>query len=163
MEKTEFKKIIIKIENEMDSDIRSFIQKTFNFFNKKYFNNKLLNIAILHVKGIINFNNILNAEPAFGNFRYHSVPFITISEISDFEIKNKKLFIKDVLLHEMIHYWLYSNEYIDENHGSKFIEKANQIAATISVRNITSDEEAMGWPHKLRGPYYFGPDFLGFI
>ena len=108
----------------------AFIQRMFNVFNARFFDNQLPHIEI----------KLCKTKRIFGKFvyikgGYRDLPVrIEISQYFDYPQKN----VEEVLIHEMIHYYLCVNNIREKDpHGLYFMAVANGINKA-SDYNITA-------------------------
>jgi predicted SprT family Zn-dependent metalloprotease len=118
--------------NEAISEVRSYDLKAFyNQFNKELFDNKLPNIPI----------DFTTSKKWGGRATATKYPdgHITIEKItiSDFNKRDEDA-IKGILLHEIIHVWMYNEGYDkdigDKSHGQLFNKKLKELQAKVSFQ-----------------------------
>lgn len=118
----------------------AFIRDRFNYFNRLCFDSGLPPIEF----------RLSNSRRSLGCFvypRYHGTSdqcLIRISSRLDFPVN----VVEDILIHEMIHYWIWYNKFKDtSSHGKIFAGKMNEINSRherhITIRHrMTSEEES---------------------
>lgn len=131
----EFKLLLESNENRIVLTVPLLV-KIFNDINAECFNNELQNIPL----------KITRTKNSLGYFKYSRNR--TTREVFDMSISISNLFkftetkLKNIMAHEMIHYWVAMNYNEKEHHGYYFIQnmnRLNKMGYNISVKDDEPD------------------------
>lgn len=139
------------LENNETSFINlsvSYLQNLFNEINRECFNNELNQIPI----------KLSNSKSTLGYFKFNRVR--STREVTPICISISKMFnyteqkIRNIMAHEMIHYWVAINYNENEHHGYNFIQNMNRLNKMGYSITVKDDEADLNIPTNITSMKY---------